>query len=157
MNTYLYREKKIKSLFSKKTNTFRASLEKNSFDVGTLPVPFLKSRASKEVMSRWPVSSGQQSARVHLSLLVSNNSPGSLLLTNRWSKSLRTLGTPTSVSMGACVPIHDVSTRNSLHPLSQSVRWLNHKAFALFLRPLFIWTGTANIRDWGRNKSLLNP
>ena len=69
MNTYLYREKKIKSLFSKKTNTFRASLEKKSFDVGTLPVPFLKSRASKEVTSRWPVSSGQQSARVDLSLL----------------------------------------------------------------------------------------
>ena len=69
MNTYLYREKKIKSLFSKKTNTFRASLEKKSFDVGTLPAPFLKSRASKEVTSRWPVSSGQQSARVDLSLL----------------------------------------------------------------------------------------
>ena len=30
MNTYLYREKKIKSLFSKKRNTFRASLEKKS-------------------------------------------------------------------------------------------------------------------------------
>ena len=53
MNTYLYRKKKIKSLFSKKSNTFRASLEKKkSFEVETLPVPFLKSRASKEVTSR---------------------------------------------------------------------------------------------------------
>ena len=39
-----------------------------------LPVPFLKSRASKEVTSRWPVSSGQQSARVDPSLLALSQS-----------------------------------------------------------------------------------
>ena len=42
MNTYLYRGKKIKSIFSKETNTFRVLAGKKLFDAGTTPVPFLK-------------------------------------------------------------------------------------------------------------------
>ena len=65
-----------------------------------------KSRASQEVTSRWPVSSGQPSPRVDLSL--QSSTPESLLALTRWPKSLRTLGTrlaENGVTFESAIPV----------------------------------------------------
>ena len=75
MNTYLpYIEKRRLKVYSARKQTHsELRWKKKSFDVGTLQVPFLKSRASKEVTSRWPVSSGQQSFILSLLVLTERN------------------------------------------------------------------------------------
>ena len=93
MNTYLYREKKIKNLFSKKINPIRSLAGKKSRLMQQNHQRHFrnctKSRASQEVTSRWPVSSGQPSPRVDLSLLGSEDQSRTQSLQAFWSAGQR--------------------------------------------------------------------
>ena len=81
MNTYLYREKKIKSLLSKKTNPIRSLAGRKVQQNHQCHFRnWTKSRALQEGTSRWPVSSGQPTISDPESsgFLVSGATPGRL-------------------------------------------------------------------------------